>query len=89
MYKILMVVFLLVVVYLVFVGLFMLQLIDMIEWKVVYGQVEVKDMVFVCVCIGGVIIEFVVIEGDVVKVGQKIVVVCDDKIDFQFVVYDV
>jgi RND family efflux transporter MFP subunit len=61
---------------------------DMTEWKAVYGQVEAKDTVPARARIGGTITELAVTEGDVVKAGQKIAVVHDDKIDFQLAAYD-
>ncbi len=69
-------------------GSLTLQPTDMTEWKAVYGQVEAKDTVPARARIGGVITELAVTEGDVVKAGQKIAVVRDDKIDFQLAAYD-
>ncbi len=71
-----------------FAGSLTLQPTDMTEWKAVYGQVEAKDTVPARARIGGVITELAVTEGDVVKAGQKIAVVRDDKIDFQLAAYD-
>ncbi len=71
-----------------FAGSFTLQPTEMTEWKAVYGQVEAKDTVPARARIGGVITELAVTEGDVVKAGQKIAVVRDDKIDFQLAAYD-
>lgn len=69
-------------------GSLTLQPTEMTEWKAVYGQVEAKDTVPARARIGGVITELAVTEGDVVKAGQKIAVVRDDKIDFQLAAYD-
>lgn len=69
-------------------GTLTLQPTDMTEWKAVYGQVEAKDTVPARARIGGVITELTVTEGDVVKAGQKIAVVRDDKINFQLAAYD-
>ena len=69
-------------------GSLTLQPTDMTEWKAVYGQVEAKDTVPARARIGGVITELAVTEGDVVKAGQKIAVVRDDKIDFRLAAYD-
>lgn len=69
-------------------GSLVLQPTEMTEWKAVYGQVEAKDTVPARARIGGVITELDVTEGDVVKAGQKIAVVRDDKIDFQLAAYD-
>jgi RND family efflux transporter MFP subunit len=71
-----------------FAGSLTLQSTEMTEWKAVYGQVEAKDTVPARARIGGVITELAVTEGDVVKAGQKIAVVRDDKIDFQLAAYD-
>lgn len=71
-----------------FAGSLTLQPTEMTEWKAVYGQVEAKDTVPARARIGGVITELAVTEGDVVKAGQKIAVVRDDKIDFQLAAYD-
>lgn len=71
-----------------FAGSLTLQPTDMTEWKAVYGQVEAKDTIPARARIGGTITELAVTEGDVVKAGQKIAVVHDDKIDFQLASYD-
>lgn len=71
-----------------FAGSFTLQPTDMTEWKAVYGQVEAKDTIPARARIGGTITELAVTEGDIVKAGQKIAVVHDDKIDFQLAAYD-
>ena len=53
------------------------------EWKAVYGRVEARDTVPARARIGGVLVEFLVSEGDIVTAGQRIAVVRDDKIGFQ------
>jgi RND family efflux transporter MFP subunit len=53
------------------------------EFKAVYGQVEARDSVLARARIGGTIIDLKVTEGDMVKAGDVIAVVKDDKITFQ------
>jgi RND family efflux transporter MFP subunit len=71
-----------------FAGSLTLAPTEITEWKAVYGQVEARDMVPARARIGGTISELTVTEGDLVKAGQKIAVVHDDKIDFQLAAYD-
>lgn len=61
---------------------------EITEWKAVYGQVEARDTVSARARIGGTITELTVTEGDLVKAGQKIAVVHDDKIAFQLAAFD-
>ena len=72
----------------VLAGTLTLKPTNVIEWKAVYGQVEARDTVPARARIGGTIVELTVTEGDVVKAGQKIAVVRDDKIDFQLAAFD-
>lgn len=58
------------------------------EWKAVYGQVESRDVVPARARIGGVIVELTVNEGDMVKAGEQIGLVKDDKIVFQIAALD-
>jgi RND family efflux transporter MFP subunit len=58
------------------------------EFKAVYGQVEARDSVLARARIGGTIIDLKVTEGDMVKAGDVIAVVKDDKIDFQIKAID-
>lgn len=58
------------------------------ELKAVYGQVEAKDSVLARARIGGTIIDLRVTEGDMVKAGDVVAVVKDDKIDFQIKAID-
>ena len=60
-----------------------LKLVKIPEWKAVYGRIEAKDNVPARARIGGTITELKVTEGDLVKAGDVIAVVKDDKIDFQ------
>ncbi|MBZ9672297.1 efflux RND transporter periplasmic adaptor subunit [Mesorhizobium sp. ES1-3] len=58
------------------------------EWKAVYGRVEARDTVPARARIGGVVMELAITEGDMVKAGQKIATVQDDKIAFQVAALD-
>ena len=58
------------------------------EWKAVYGQVEARDSVLARARMGGTILDLKVTEGDVVKAGDVVAVVKDDKIDFQIKAID-
>jgi len=58
------------------------------EWKAVYGRVEARDTVPARARIGGVIVDLAVTEGELVKAGQKIATVQDDKIAFQIAALD-
>jgi RND family efflux transporter MFP subunit len=53
------------------------------EWKAVYGQIETKDRIAARARIGGTLTELTVTEGDVVRAGQKIGTIVDEKITFQ------
>jgi RND family efflux transporter MFP subunit len=58
------------------------------EWKAVYGRVEARDTVPARARIGGLIVDLAVTEGELVKAGQKIATVQDDKIAFQVAALD-
>ncbi|UJW76998.1 efflux RND transporter periplasmic adaptor subunit [Rhizobium sp. SL42] len=53
------------------------------EMKAVYGQVEARDSVLARARIGGTVSELKVTEGDLVKAGDVVAVVKDDKLNFQ------
>ncbi|WP_431299810.1 efflux RND transporter periplasmic adaptor subunit [Tabrizicola sp. BL-A-41-H6] len=53
------------------------------EWKAVYGRIEARDRVPARVRIGGTVVELTVTEGDVVREGELIATVIDDKLTFQ------
>lgn len=53
------------------------------EWKAVYGRVETRDTVPARARIGGTLIALDVTEGDVVKAGDRIGLVGDDKLALQ------
>jgi len=57
-------------------------------WKAVYGQVEARDSVLARARIGGTIIDLRVSEGDMVRAGDVVAVVKDDKVDFQIMAID-
>ncbi len=61
---------------------------DITEWKAVYGRVEARDMVPARARLGGIVVELTVSEGDLVKTGEKIATVRDDKIAFQIAALD-
>ena len=58
------------------------------EWKAVYGRVEARDTVPARARIGGLVVDLTVTEGELVKAGQKIATVQDDKIAFQVAALD-
>ncbi|TIO04551.1 efflux RND transporter periplasmic adaptor subunit [Mesorhizobium sp.] len=58
------------------------------EWKAVYGRVEARNTIPARARIGGLIVDLAVTEGDLVKAGQKIATVQDDKIAFQVAALD-
>lgn len=58
------------------------------EWKAVYGRIEARDTVPARARIGGVVVELLVSEGDLVSSGQKIAVVRDEKIEFEIAALD-
>jgi RND family efflux transporter MFP subunit len=58
------------------------------EWKAVYGQVEARDSVMARARVGGTIVDLRVTEGDMVRSGDVLALVKDDKIDFQIKAVD-
>lgn len=58
------------------------------EWKAVYGRVAAHDLVPARARIGGTLVELGVAAGDLVKAGQKIGMVRDDKLVFQIAALD-
>ncbi|TSE12838.1 efflux RND transporter periplasmic adaptor subunit [Mesorhizobium intechi] len=58
------------------------------EWKAVYGRVEARDTVPARARVGGLVVDLAVTEGELVKAGQKIATVQDDKIAFQVAALD-
>jgi RND family efflux transporter MFP subunit len=59
-----------------------------LEWKAVYGRIEAKETVPARSRLGGLVVELLVSEGDLVTSGQRIAMIRDDKIDFQIVSSD-
>lgn len=62
---------------------YVLEPVEVPEWKAVYGQVETRDRVPGRARIGGTLVELTVTEGDRVTAGQQIARVEDDKLTFQ------
>jgi len=69
-------------------GTIVLQPRSVPEFKAVYGQVEARDSVLARARIGGTIVDLNVTEGDMVKAGDVIAMVKDDKITFQIKAID-
>ena len=69
-------------------GTITLEPIAIPELKAVYGRVEARDSVLARARIGGTIVDLRVTEGDMVRAGDVIAVVKDDKIDFQIKAID-
>ncbi|MCC2689453.1 MAG: efflux transporter periplasmic adaptor subunit [Rhizobiaceae bacterium] len=61
---------------------------DIVEWKAVYGRVEPRDLAPARARLGGTLVELDVAEGDLVKAGQRIAVVRDEKLVFQVAALD-
>lgn len=64
-------------------GSLVVQPVTVPELKAVYGRVEARDSLAARARVGGTLISLDVSEGDMVKAGQRIAVVRDDKIEFQ------
>ncbi|MEO8241231.1 MAG: efflux RND transporter periplasmic adaptor subunit [bacterium] len=60
-----------------------LQATTITEWKAVYGQVEARDRVPARARLGGTLVGLTVVEGDLVKAGQSIGQIKDEKLAFQ------
>ncbi|MEO6298537.1 MAG: efflux RND transporter periplasmic adaptor subunit [Paracoccaceae bacterium] len=60
-----------------------LQPIRITEWKAVYGQVEARDRMPARARLGGTLVDLTVVEGDLVKAGQPIGRIEDEKLAFQ------
>ena len=61
---------------------------EILEWKAVFGRVEARDTVPARARIGGIVVSLDITEGDLVKAGQKIATVRDDKLNFQIEAFD-
>ena len=53
------------------------------EWKAVYGQVAARDRIPARARLGGTLVDLTVVEGDLVKAGQPIGRIEDEKLAFQ------
>jgi RND family efflux transporter MFP subunit len=60
-----------------------LQTTTITEWKAVYGQVEARDRIPARARLGGTLVDLTVVEGDLVKAGQPIGRIEDEKLAFQ------
>ena len=69
-------------------GTLVVQPVVVPEWKAVYGRVEARDSLAARARVGGTLVSLNVSEGDMVKAGQRIAVVRDDKISFQISALD-
>ena len=65
-----------------------LQPTPLTEWKAVYGRIEARDRVPARVRLGGTLTELSVTEGDLVKAGQALAVIVDEKLNFQLSAID-
>jgi RND family efflux transporter MFP subunit len=65
-----------------------LKAVDITEMKAVYGQIQPRNSVLARTRLGGTLVELNVTEGDIVKAGDVIAEVKDDKIDFQIKAVD-
>lgn len=61
---------------------------EITEWKAVQARVESRDVVPARARIGGIIEQLSISEGDLVKAGQQLGLVRDDKIAFQIAALD-
>ncbi|MEN3150844.1 efflux RND transporter periplasmic adaptor subunit [Neorhizobium sp. IRAMC:178] len=58
------------------------------EWKAVYGTIEARNIVPARARLGGTVTQLSATEGDIVKAGQKIAMVEDEKLGFQIAALD-
>lgn len=58
------------------------------EMKAVYGQIQPRNSILARARLGGTLVRLAVTEGDIVKAGDVIAEVKDDKIDFQIKAVD-
>lgn len=65
-----------------------LSMSEITEWKAVQARVESRDVVPARARIGGIIEQLSISEGDLVKAGQQLGLVRDDKIAFQIAALD-
>jgi RND family efflux transporter MFP subunit len=65
-----------------------LQAVSIQELKAVYGQIQPRNSILARARLGGTVVKLNVTEGDLVKAGDVIAEVKDDKIDFQIKAVD-
>jgi RND family efflux transporter MFP subunit len=65
-----------------------LEAVSIPEMKAVYGQIQPRNTVLARARLGGTVVKLGVTEGDIVKAGDVIAEVKDDKIDFQIKAVD-
>lgn len=65
-----------------------LEAVDITEMKAVYGQIQPRNSVLARARLGGTLVQLNVTEGDIVRAGDVIAEVKDDKIDFQIKAVD-
>ncbi|THV15038.1 efflux RND transporter periplasmic adaptor subunit [Rhizobium rhizophilum] len=65
-----------------------LKLVSIPEMKAVYGQIQPRNTVLARARLGGTVARLTITEGDLVKAGDVIAEVKDDKIDFQIKAVD-
>ena len=65
-----------------------LEAVDITEMKAVYGQIQPRNSVLARARLAGTLVQLNVTEGDIVKAGDVIAEVKDDKIDFQIKAVD-
>lgn len=58
------------------------------DWKAVFGKVEARDRLPARARLGGTLVELAVTEGDMVRAGDVIARIVDDKISFQLSAHD-
>ena len=65
-----------------------LALTTVTDWKAVYGRIEAKDRIPARSRLGGTLVALSVAEGDMVRAGQVLAEVVDEKIGFQLAAID-
>jgi membrane fusion protein, multidrug efflux system len=67
---------------------FVVEAVQVTEWKSVFGQVETRNRVDARARIGGTVVKLQVTEGDRVSAGTLVAMVVDDKLDFELASID-
>ncbi|MEO5614996.1 MAG: efflux RND transporter periplasmic adaptor subunit [Cypionkella sp.] len=60
-----------------------LSLVQVTDWKAVYGRIETRDRAPARARIGGTLVDLQVTEGDMVAEGQNLALIVDEKLAFQ------